>query len=90
MSKRVIEMLNNHIEFAEKTSKLHDVGNFELIKATIEKQVKEIEELKDQNNELIKAIKYSTDYLEQSKLNSIGSTSKAHIELQCALTNAGV
>ena len=56
----------------------------------IEKQAKEIEELKDQNNELIKAIKYSTDYLEQSKLNSIGSTSKAHIELQCALTNAGV
>lgn len=49
MNKRIVEMLDNHIEFAEKTNKLHDVGNFELIKTTIENQAKEIEELNKAN-----------------------------------------
>ena len=35
--------------------------------------------------ELEKAIRYSSDYLDDNKLNSIGSGSKAHVELREAL-----
>lgn len=37
-----MEMLDAHIEFAEKTHKFHDVGNFEFIKKELEAKDKEI------------------------------------------------
>ena len=39
--------------------------------------------------ELEKAIRYSSDYLDDNKLNSIGSGSKAHVELREALKEQG-
>ena len=38
---------------------------------------------------LEKAIRYSSDYLDDNKLNSIGSGSKAHVELREALKEQG-
>ena len=42
-----IRMLNAHIEYAENTNKLHDVGNFEYIKKVLENsiEVSKVEEL---------------------------------------------
>jgi hypothetical protein len=45
------------------------------------KSIKQVERIV----ELEKAIHYATDYLDDNKLNSIVSGSKAHMELQKAL-----
>lgn len=42
-------------------------------------------DLLDKIAELEKAIRYASDYLDDNKLNSIGSGSKAHMELKEAL-----
>ncbi len=44
---RTIEILDAHIEYAEKTKKFHDAGNFELIKANVEKLINEVVRLSD-------------------------------------------
>ena len=45
--------------------------------------------LQKANAELEKAIHYASDYLDDNKLNSIGSGSKAHMELREALKEQG-
>ncbi len=46
------------------------------------------DELMASNERLIAAIRYSTDYLDDNKLNSIGSGSKAHNEMLDALSQS--
>jgi hypothetical protein len=46
------------------------------------------EQLQATNKELLEALEYSCDYLDENKLNSIGSGSKAHMEMRDAITNA--
>ena len=46
-------------------------------------------DLLDKIAELEKAIRYASDYLDDNKLNSIGSGSKAHMELKEALKEQG-
>lgn len=46
------------------------------------------EQLQKTNQELLEALEYSSSYLDDNELNSIGSGSKAHREMQRAITNA--
>ena len=69
------------MEVRERVIKLESIirGREELINNAVSSRIAELE----------KAIRYSSDYLDDNKLNSIGSGSKAHVELREAIKEQG-